>query len=208
LDAFPGPDAASEPPSNPWAEYGPTSGTSSPEPHAPAHAWGSFFGSSTSGTSEIDTAFQKLRTTPAEAPAPDLPPDPRLEGTGWDSAEPPAPEPAPRHSFESDPPLPDIKQVVPLVAPPPEAERELVPPGWASPVQIPMPDSIFRDPDPPPVPSPDVEEEESGVIDDARATFDANQQSATRDRKALTIVLSLAVVMIGIVAVALLVILL
>jgi len=78
-----------------------------------------------------------------------------------------------------------------------------------------MPDSIFRSPTPTPVPAaetvnePIIDEsavEDSGVIVDDRTPADLNRESATRDKKTLTIVLSLAIIMAGIVIIALLVI--
>jgi len=80
-----------------------------------------------------------------------------------------------------------------------------------------MPDSIFRAPEPEPVRTPEAEEsvidesdsdelsvEDAGVIDDDRTPADLNRQSATRDKKTMTIVMYLAIIMAGIVAIALL----
>ena len=106
--------------------------------------------------------------------------------------------------------------MVPVIPEVPDSPRQ----GW-SPEKIPMPDSIFRPPTPEPAPQPepvvvDVEsdEDESAIDDDAdiivdeRTPADLNRQSAKRDKKTLTIVLSLAIIMAGIVAIALLVVLL
>ena len=111
------------------------------------------------------------------------------------------------------PQLPEIKLVVPVIPEtsvlPSQAGNE-----W-SPETIPMPDSIFRAPEPEPVRTPEVVSEpaivestveDTGVIVDDRTPADLNRQSATRDKKTLTIVISLAIIMAGIVAIALLVI--
>lgn len=105
------------------------------------------------------------------------------------------------------PPLPEIKLVVPVI---PGAGR-----STGSYDNAPIPDSIFRAPEPTQTPEPEsvdesvvddaIIDDDADVIVDDRTPADLNRQSAARDRKTLAIVLSLAVIMVGIVAIAILV---
>jgi len=106
---------------------------------------------------------------------------------------------------QPDPVLPEIKVVTPVV---PSADTGLA--AWSAAAQNPLPDSIFRIDEPgieePPLAPPPavVANPETSVIVSEKTPAELNRQNATRDRKALTIVLSLAVIMAGIVVVALL----
>jgi len=161
------------------------------------------------------------------APVPDFSPDPVPEPTSVQPVQRWNPEPA--AEFVQEPefsPLPEIQLVVPVIPETPlpadEGESETAS-AWSS-EKTPIPDSIFRTPDPGPIAvnpvSTDIAinsastDEDSAISDDSgviiadRTPPDLNRHSATWDRKTLTIVISLAVIMAGIVAIALFIILL
>ena len=228
--------------------------TGKPEP---ADAWGSVFGPTNSGMSEIDAILMKIHSdgeppvdNAKQPPTADTAPEPTaFSHPIQPRAATPAPVPTPTNvptptpvpdltsvprrnpetaiPIDADtaieripepefPQLPEIKLVVPVI---PEIPISPSQNGneW-SPETIPMPDSIFRAPEPEPVRTPEPAEEsvidesaidessaeDTGVIDDDRTPADLNRQSATRDKKTMTIVMSLAIIMAGIVAIALL----